>query len=253
MALDSFLEVAALDRSSVPGDGARDRRAWQDTGLRVTLINDEDEGGEAMARDRMTCWGCCARRRLTQTSTPCARAPVLIQAVMKAEVTNQDRGQLWRAQLGADHLPRRRPGPALGYPRGRPWGCRSRRCWRAAPSPRCSNPADAASEPCSPSCSSPLWMASPPDDNAGCVQGKVHHAEDEHPAPCHRPVRLGPVVHKAIERHQRYMQEHVFAVCGGPAVWSKGQIEHRDRPNEPATPDRHPCGIRDDFQGVPAG
>ena len=46
MALDSYLEVAALDRSIVPGDGARDSRAWRDTGHRVTLINDKDEGSE---------------------------------------------------------------------------------------------------------------------------------------------------------------------------------------------------------------
>ena len=32
--------------SRVPGGGVKDSRAWQDRGHRVTLINDEDEGGD---------------------------------------------------------------------------------------------------------------------------------------------------------------------------------------------------------------
>ena len=35
-----------LYSSRVPGGGVRDRKAWQDKGHRVTLINDKDEGGE---------------------------------------------------------------------------------------------------------------------------------------------------------------------------------------------------------------
>ena len=53
---------------------------------------------------------------------------------------------------------------------------------------------------------------------------------------------------KAIERHQRYVQEHVFDVRRVPGVWSMGQIEHRDKPNQPATPDRDPCGIGNDIR-----
>ena len=44
---------------------------------------------------------------------------VLIQAVMEAEAATKTGDRLWRAQLGADHLPQRLPGPALGHPRAR--------------------------------------------------------------------------------------------------------------------------------------
>ena len=123
MALDSFREVAALGRSSVPGGGVRDSRSWQDTAQRVTLINDEDEGGERDGHGQDDALELLSKEVSdADLDFPRERLRVLMQAVMEAEVTNQERGQLWRAQLGSDHLPRRRPGPALRHPCGHPLG-----------------------------------------------------------------------------------------------------------------------------------
>ena len=93
----------------------------------------------------------------------------------------------------------------------------------------------------------------PPMTTAARDQRDVHHAEDEHPAPCHRPVRQEPVVDKAIERHQRHQQEHVPPVVGVPEARSVGYLEGGQQHDEPAAPDRNPCRKRHDIRVGPDG
>ena len=57
-----------------------------------------------------------------------------------------------------------------------------------------------------------------PDGDGGRYQGNVHGAEDEHPAPGHRPVRQQPEVDQSVERHQRHLQENVLQVTGVPGA-----------------------------------
>ena len=85
------------------------------------------------------------------------------------------------------------------------------------------------------------------DADAGRDQGNVHGAEEEHPAPCHGPVRQEPEVDRAVERHQRDQQEHVPPVVGVPEARSVGYLDDGHQPDEPATPDRNPCRIRHDI------
>ena len=86
---------------------------------------------------------------------------VLVQAIMEAEVA---------VQIGAEHGERSpdRLTQRNGY-RPRPWDTRvgtlelqkSPGCARAVSFRRSSSRVDGASEPCSPSCSRPMWRASP--------------------------------------------------------------------------------------------
>ena len=82
------------------------------------------------------------------------------------------------------------------------------------------------------------------DDDGGGDQRDIHAAEEEQPAPRHRPVPLEPVVDEPVERQQRHAQEQVLLVGGVPERRSIGQFEHADEADEPARPDRDPRGVQ---------
>ena len=91
------------------------------------------------------------------------------------------------------------------------------------------------------------------DADAGRDQRNVHGAEEEHPAPCHGHVRQKPEVDQAIQRHQHHQQEHEPPVVGVPEARSVGYLERGHQPDEPATPDRNPRGVRHDIRVGPDG
>ena len=76
------------------------------------------------------------------------------------------------------------------------------------------------------------------EDDAGRDKSKVHAAEEEQPAPRDRPVRQQPVVEQSIERQHRRRQERVLDVVGIPELGPVGELEHGDKPDEPAAPHR---------------
>ena len=82
------------------------------------------------------------------------------------------------------------------------------------------------------------------DDDGGGDQRDIHAAEEEEPAPRHRPVPPEPVVDEPVERQQRHAQKQVLLVGGVPEPRSIGQFEHADEPAEPARPDRDPRGVQ---------
>ena len=91
------------------------------------------------------------------------------------------------------------------------------------------------------------------DDDDGSDQRDVHAAEEEQPAPRHRPVPPEPVVDEPVERQQRHAQKQVLLVGGVPEPRSIGQFEHGDEPAEPAHPDRDPRGVQHHVRVGPDG
>ena len=91
------------------------------------------------------------------------------------------------------------------------------------------------------------------DDDDGSDQRDIHAAEEEQPAPRHRPIRPEPVVDEPVERQQRHAQKQVLLVGGVPERRSIGQFEHADEPTEPARPDRDPRGVQHHVRVGPDG
>ena len=82
------------------------------------------------------------------------------------------------------------------------------------------------------------------DDDAGGYHDNLRGAEEEHPAPRHRPVRQEPMVNQAVEYAQQHRQAQEFDVLGIPEARPVNQQEDADQPDEPATPDRDRCRIQ---------
>ena len=83
------------------------------------------------------------------------------------------------------------------------------------------------------------------DDDAGRDQDHVRGAEEEHPAPRHRPVRQDPMVHQAVGDPQQHRYGQESDVLRVPEARPVGQQEDTDQPDEPSAPDRDPCRIQD--------
>ena len=86
------------------------------------------------------------------------------------------------------------------------------------------------------------------DDDDGGDQHDIHGAEEEEPAPRHRPVPPEPVVEEPVERRQRHAQEEVLLVGGVPELRPIGQFDRGDEHQKPARPDRDPRGVQHDVR-----